>query len=288
MDKTKLVHEDSRLTQFANKVQQKLFEEILYQKLILSYVEVTSDFEVEPDTAPALLVNSSLGDINITLFNSDKQKNDNKVHRFWIYHSATSNPVNIVTITVDGQNFSDGLEAITIQPGETLQFGSIYDDTESGWMRIDNQSNVEEISREAAWDAANFDSAIGGPAAIPFDQLNAEDNPYILKWDNPDNVTDIIVGLKGRVLINYNMVLASTGGAAIWNVSAWVELNGSELNGTRSELSGLLANNPASMSLTRLAVEVEKDDILTLVIQQTNLTGNLVHANFGIQRLSMT
>lgn len=241
---------------------------------LLKQTSVNSNYSLGVSDTPVILVDASSGPITVTLFASDTQIDDDKIHRFWV-HKLTGPITNPVTVVVAGaENFSDGLSKyILYEPGSTIQLGNTYQATNPGWLRISNSSVVLQTRRVASWSASNFSSA----TAVPFDIEDESLNSDVLEWLSGSNTRHTAKLSNKRYALNWGVGIDSTGGGT-WNLEGWLRVNGTtEIPGSRRR-TGNYGGEDGFLEMGTIDYELASTDYVELVIDHNGLTGNLISA----------
>jgi len=233
----------------------------------------TADSNVEPWGGPVLIVDTSLGDVTLTLFPSDEHPNDGLLHRYWVHHIGGGNRCQIVC--ADG-SYADGLVRLYLSEGNTTQLGGMYDATNPMWLRISKEPVDLQVRRNASWAAANF----AAPTPVPFDVSDYIDNNAVMDW-GVGTPTRIVIRKTGRFTFNYAVDIDSTGGLT-WNCQAYLRVNGATVVAGSTRRGGNFGNEDDSMSNPCEPVQLTIGDYVELVVDQNNLTGNLVGAKVTV------
>lgn len=224
---------------------------------------------------PVIIVDTTAGDVEVTLPAADTIPADGLLHRGWVHHIGGGNKCVVV---VDGEDFHDGLAKMVIPEGVTTQLGGMYmGPSNEGWLRISKISTRLQIRRAATWAAINF----AAPAAIPWDTEDIEDNDSVIEWEGVINPSRVTIKFGGYYDIKFFVNIDSTGGLT-WNLAAWLEKNGTEVAGTRLR-TGNYGDEDQSIALPGVEIELAENDYLEVVLDHTLLTGNLCSATMVIQ-----
>ena len=157
--------------------------------------QITSNYsptmaQLESD-GPFIAVDTTSGDVTVTLPAADTIPDDDHVRQIWGHHLAGSN---IFKIVCDGEDFKDGLPSIVLRLGNTIVVGGMYrGSTVPGWLRLSRVNQWLQIRRAATWASSNFSS----PAAVPFDTQDVEDNAEVIEWEDVTNPSRITVKYTG-------------------------------------------------------------------------------------------
>jgi len=234
---------------------------------------VNSNANVEAVDPPVIIVDSSMGNVQVTLFPDSEAPADGKIHRWWVTRRSG---VNRVTVVVDGSTFADGLAEYVLPLNKTVALGVLNG---GGWLRIGDALTVTQVRRAASWAAANFVA----PSPVPFDVADRIDNPAVSNWSPfaPLSSDQVRVVYPGRYQLAYAVDFDSTGGAT-WNAILYLTRNGTEIPGTRL-VTGNFGNEDQSVSLPPVTVDLDADDRIRLVAQQTLLTGTMTEAIMMVQ-----
>lgn len=223
---------------------------------------------------PVIIVDSSGGDVQVTLPAADTIPNDGLLHRAWVHHLTGGNRCSVV---VSGENFYDGLATLVIPESETAQLGGMYMGVGNpGWLRISHIDTRLQVRRAATWASGNF-SAV---AAIPWDTQDIEDNVDVLEW-SAATPTRATAKVAGKYFVGFLINIDSTGGST-YIVQAALRLNGSTIvNGTVLR-TGNYQNEDQSASLPAVMIDLNANDYIEVVMQHASLTGNLESASLMI------
>lgn len=256
------------------KIDQAIADAAAEVGLVLGVKPVAADTDIEATDEPVIVVDSSGGPVEVTLFPDSEVPADGKIRRWWVNHFAGTNPVNIV---VDGGAFADGLARYVLPIGKTVQLGVLNG---GGWLRIGDALTTTQVRRAAIWPAASFVA----PTPVPFDIADRIDNSDVTNWSAfaPLSAEQVRVVLAGRYQISYSIDINSTGGVT-WNVTTYLTRNGVEIPGTRLQ-TGNFGAEDASVSLPRVTVDLDADDRIRLIASQPGapLTGNMASAILAI------
>jgi len=234
---------------------------------------VSASGTIEAYDNEVTIVDTSLGNVTVQLFPSNEHPNDGLIHRYWVYHLGGGNLCQVVC--ADG-SFADGLTKLFLDEGDTAQLGGMYDAALPMWLRISKSSVDIQVRRNASWAAANF----AAPTAVPFDVSDFIDNNAVLDW-SAGTPTQIIVRKSCRLEARYAADFDSTGGVT-WNVQGYLRLNGVTTVPGSVRRGGNFGNEDDSISDPCQPLDLTVGDYLELILDQSNLTGNLVGARLTI------
>jgi len=226
---------------------------------------------------PVIIVDSTAGDVTVTLPAADTAPADSKIHRAWVHHLGGGN---LCQVEVAGsENFFDGLVELHLPVGKTAQLGVMnMGDDAPGWLRISDIDTVCAARRQATWAAANFSSW----TSIPFDQQTAEDNPHVIEWA-PGQPTRITAKLTARYWVQYVCSLDSTGGGGAWSILSRILLNGSDIPQPGKLRSGNYSNEDASISHPGFPLDLNAGDYIELQLNHNGLVGNMNSALLSVR-----
>jgi len=249
---------------------------------LLGVLNKSADYSVVQGDGPVIIVDASGSvpgtGVTITLFASTLQPNDGNIHRYWVHKlaGASNQPVHIVC--ADG-TFADGLtDLVIVEAGSTVQLGGMYDATNPMWLRISAEHVHAQVRRNATWAAANFAAL----AAVPLDTIDLETNPAVLDVDLVGQPTRVTAKYAKRYTLQYAVFFDSSGGGA-WQVESSLRVNGSTTIPGSVMRSGNSGNEDQSVSSICLDYEFAINDYVELMLDHTNLTGNLNGAVLSVQ-----
>ena len=242
-------------------------------------VQVSSNYSptfAQLQNAPVIIVDTTIGNVDVVLPAADTISGDGLIHRVWVHHI---NGTNVCSVSCDGENFYDGLINSNIKLHETVQLGGMNMGVGNpGWLRIGNTKVVLQARRAATWAAVNFTT----PTAIPWDTLIKEDNNNVLNWDI-GTPTRLTAKYGGNYNVNFVFNIDSVGGAT-WVIQAQLRINGTIYVPGTYLRTGNYGGEDQCMALPNSGdIYLNANDYIEVVIIQNLLTGNLNSAAVCIE-----
>lgn len=212
----------------------------------------------------------------LTLFPSSDQPNDGRLYGRYVHKFAGDPDQPLTILPPPGETFADGLtKCVMRHAGETVRLGGMYMNPGNGWLRLLRRCVVCQVRRDTTWSALNFSS----PAPVPWTINDVEDNDAVLDFTSgpPELVT---AHYSARYMMSYQVSIDSTGGST-WNLTAYLRINGTTII-PGSVRTGNYGGEDASLSLPRVDYDLVAGDYIELVLDHTNLTGEMWSAIMNI------
>lgn len=237
-------------------------------KFITSNYTLTSNDQI-------VLVDTSEGDVIITLPSVKSFPADGYLRKFEIIHNLGSGNVQIKTTGTDKFPYGNTYFNLGKQ-FFSFTFDAVNRGSNASWMPNNNVTVTGIARRNSSWDADNFTTM----TAIPFDDTKEESQSEIIDVSPTGYNTQIKVGTSGRYEISYMININPTDSS--WNASAQIYKNGIALDRTsvKTENHG---SAEQSMHLIPTTIDLKAGDYLELKIAQDNLFGSIDEAVLNVK-----
>ncbi len=221
-------------------------------------------------TDQVIFVDTTSGDITITLPLSTAYPADGYLYELWVKNASGSNDV-IIQLS-GGEIFSQGHNKVILHSNRmAYHMGAMNG---GGWSNVDGITVAIETHRNTDWNSSNFSSY----TAIPWNHTDLSDNDAIMDDDiSGSNPSRIECKTAGRYCLSYHLAVDSTGGST-WNLNSRIRINGSSTIDSSETRTGNYGGEDGSLSIGFICVDLDANDYLELELEQTNLTGNVISA----------
>ena len=222
-----------------------------------------------------IVVDTTSGDITLTLPELSTLPDDSRLHSFAIGHEVGSNDV--IVATHSGDTFVYGNTSFNLGSGHFhFTMAGIKSGASERWGLQRNLTVAASGHRDASWASSNFSSM----TVVPFDSEAYNNQSELLVYTSGAAARYTVLD-SGRYKISFQIDIDSTGGST-WNAEAHVYKNGSAVESLQAR-TGNYGAEDQSMSCIPSYVDLNAGDYIDLRIDQNNLTGNLVHAMLNIE-----
>lgn len=249
-----------------------------YANTLCSVNNITSSRSItieEVTGGKSLMVDTTSGEVELTLPAKSSIPDTSDLYSFSIIHSKGSNNVKVKcngaeTFEYGNTFFNLGKHLFSFTLGG-LNTGSV-----ASWGLMRNVTIKASSHRDANWAAANFSSM----TIIPWDTEEYNNNSELLVYTSGASARYTIL-TDGSYKLSYNIDIDSTGGST-WNATAQVYKNGVALENTEIR-TGNYGNEDQSMALIPTYIDLVAGDYIDLRIDQNSLTGNLIRSTFNVE-----
>ncbi len=226
-------------------------------------------------TDQVVFVDTTSGDITITLPLSTAYPADGYLYECWIKHGGGSN--NVIIQLSGSEVFAQGHDKVVLTNiREVYHCGAMNG---GGWSNVTGIHVIEQLGRDASWAASNFTSYTG----IPWDVEDIHDNDSIMDNDiggsNPGRIT---CKIAGRYRIAYHIEIDSTGGST-WTINSRIRVNGTTTVAGSEVRTGNYGGEDGNLACPCVVYELAANDYVELEVIHSSLTGNIDTATITVE-----